>query len=84
MLASSPLFFRPKGNLEAVFLHHAAQDEVVPVWNTHEMAAHLESFSVDVREFVYPLEGHGAIVVAEDFWNNMNSGIARFRDNIDD
>ena len=84
MLASSPLFFGPNENLAAVFLHHAAQDEVVPVWNTHKMAAHLESFSVDVRAIIYPVEGHGAIVVAEDFWNNMNAGIALFLDNIDD
>jgi predicted esterase len=84
MIASSPLFFRPNENLEAVFLHHASQDDVVPVWNTHKMAAHLESYSVDVRASVYPLEGHGAIVVAEDFWSNMNAGITRFLDNIDD
>jgi dipeptidyl aminopeptidase/acylaminoacyl peptidase len=84
MLASSPLFFRPHANLEDVFLHHAAQDEVVPVWNTHEIAAHLETFSVDVTTFIYPVEGHGAIVGDETFWSNIRASVSAFLSNIRD
>ena len=78
MLASSPLFFEPHENLEAVFLHHDGEDEIVPVWNAQEMAAHLESHSIDVATHVYPGGGHGAMTGEESFWNDVAAGIAAF------
>ena len=78
ILASSPLFFEPHENLEAVSLHHDAGDEVVLVWNVHEVADHLESHSVDVTKYIYPTEGHGAMVAEESFWENMKTDISEF------
>ena len=78
MLASSPLFFEPHENLKEAFFHHDGKDEIVPVWNAHEMAAHLESHSVAVTTHVYPGGGHGAMIGEESFWNNLEASILSF------
>ena len=78
MLASSPLFYSPHNKLEEVFLHHDGKDEIVPVWNAREMAAQLESHSIDVTTYVYPDGGHGAMVGEESFWNNVEASILSF------
>ncbi len=82
MLASSPLFFEPERNLEDVFLHHDEGDDVVHVWNAHEMAEHLDFHSVNVTKYIYPTQGHGAMLGDASFWGNVETGISEFLDNI--
>ena len=78
MLASSPLFFEPNESLQRVIIHHDAGDDIVPPWNAREMAAHLESHSVDVTMHIYPTEGHGHLAAEESFWDNMRENVSKF------
>jgi len=78
ILASSPIFFAPAKNLKAVALHHDAGDEVVFVWNAHEVETHLKSHSVHVDKHIYPTEWHGAMVAEPVFWENLKTDIADF------
>lgn len=78
ILASSPLFFLPTQNLNTVALHHDAGDEVVLVWNAHEVETHLKSHAVHVDKNIYPTEWHGAMVAEPEFWENVEADIADF------
>lgn len=82
MLASSPLFFEPHKNLENAFLHHDRGDDIFPVWNAQEMAAHLESHSVQVTQYIYDTQAHSAMLGEESHWTNLKFGVAKFLQNI--
>ena len=82
MLASSPLFFEPNRNLENVFLHHDAGDNIVAVWNAHRMATRLEPFPVSVTKHIYPTVAHGALAGEAAFWENLERQVSSFQESI--
>ena len=84
ILASSPLFFQPHEHLDNVFIHQDKGDEVVPVWNAQEIAAHLESHSVNVTTYIYPTEGHGYMVAEDSFWENKRRNLSEFISSLGD
>ena len=82
MVASSPLYFDMQDNVEDVFLYHGTRDDVVPMWNSYEMARQLEASGVSVTSFFYRFANHGNFIYAPAYSADYETGIEAFRDNL--
>jgi hypothetical protein len=84
MLASSPLYFKPNINLQRAHIHHGAADEVVPVWNSEKVTAHLEKYNIKVSKHIYPECGHsgGCLYQKTQHSKHFRNAVRTFLENL--
>ena len=78
ILQSSPLYFEAMANVEDVFLFHGSRDEVVSLWNSLDIAGHLEARGVSVTSFFYPNSTHRSFPSRPEHPENHAAAVEKF------
>ncbi|MGJ8679666.1 alpha/beta hydrolase family protein [Paraglaciecola sp.] len=78
IVASSPIYFPPRDNIDKYFIFQGGADPVVPQWNAQDMSEYLISQNQDVTLHIYPNADHGSFWGLEEHDQNYRQALSYF------